>query len=263
MAPAMPALAIAAEATTTLRVGTMVIDNELIHPASVANDANWLNALTDGRFELGIGAGWLAADHHVLGRELAPPRDRVDRLVESVELIRAVWAGQPASFRGAHFAIQNFDSGPRLASTPPPLLIGGGGPRVMALAGRWADIASVVATMTSGRIGSASARTSSLEGLRAKVELVARSAASRFDEIELHTVLTGVFDWSDPRVDRAAKAYGIEPSALAAIPNVLVGDTSAAVDQLLQLRERTGISFLTIPEEAMERFAPVLETLTS
>ncbi|MCF7549516.1 TIGR03621 family F420-dependent LLM class oxidoreductase [Pseudonocardia sp. WMMC193] len=255
--PPLVALAMAAGATTGLRVGTLVLDNEAAHPAVVARDGAWLARETGGRFELGIGAGWLAADHTMLGGTWRAAPERVDRLAESLELIRACWAGS-THHDGEHYVLTDLPEG-TATDAPPPVLIGGGGARVLALAARHADIVGIAPDMRTGRIGRAAARTTTRELVAEKASRV-RAAAER--PVELQVTITAVIDADDTaRLERTAATFGVPPEEVHALPSVLVGSTAEIADTLRARREETGISYVSVPEPMLERIAPVVAEL--
>ncbi|MEQ3549888.1 TIGR03621 family F420-dependent LLM class oxidoreductase [Pseudonocardia nematodicida] len=258
--PPLPALALAAAATSRLVVGTLVLDNETTHPAVVARDAAWLTTETGRRFELGIGAGWLAADHSMLGRPFRPAGERVDRLAEALLLIRAVWSGQQ-SFTGTHYTLDGLPEG---AATPvaPPLLVGGGGPRVLDLAARLADIVGIAPDMRTGRIGRAAARTTGRAPVAAKAARIREVAADRGATVTLHMSITGLYDRTDTaRIGRLADSFGVAAEQVPCLPGVLIGEPAEMADELRRRRAETGVSYLTVNESQLERMAPVVAEL--
>ncbi|GAA4546693.1 TIGR03621 family F420-dependent LLM class oxidoreductase [Pseudonocardia xishanensis] len=255
--PPVVALAMAAGATESLRVGTLVLDNEAAHPAVVARDAAWLARETGGRFELGIGAGWLAADHTMLGGTWRDAAERVDRLAEALELIRACWAGS-ASHDGTHYTLSDLPSG-TATDGPPPVLVGGGGARVLALAARHADIVGIAPIMRTGRIGRAAARTTTRDLVAEKAARV-RATADR--PVELQVTVTAVIDGDDTaRLERTAATFDVSPDRVRGLPSVLVGSTAEIADTLRARREETGISYISVNEGVLERIAPVVAAL--
>ena len=144
----MVAVTVAAEATTTLRVGTLVLDNDFRHPVLVAKEAATLDIVTGGRFEFGLGAGWMTTDYEQSGIPMDKPSVRVARLAESLAIIRAMWRDGSATFTGEHYSVTEA-AGTPVPATPggPPLVIGGGSRRVLALAGEFADIVSIVPSL--------------------------------------------------------------------------------------------------------------------
>ena len=136
----MVALAVAAEATTTLRVGTLVLDNDFRHPVVLAREAATLDVVTGGRFELGLGAGWMTTDYEQSGIPMERPSVRVARLAESLEILQAMWRTGSATFTGEYYRVTEAQGLPTpVTAGGPPLIIGGGGQRILTLAGRYAD----------------------------------------------------------------------------------------------------------------------------
>ena len=175
----MVAATVAAEATTTLRVGTLVLDNDFRHPVLVAKEAATLDIVTGGRFEFGLGAGWLTADYEQSGITMDKPAVRVARLAESLAIIRAMWRDGSATFAGEHYSVTEA-AGTPVPTTPggPPLVIGGGSRRVLALAGEFADIVSIVPSLNAGRIGPEVAAESVVEKYADRVQWVREAAGS-------------------------------------------------------------------------------------
>ncbi len=133
----VPALAIVAAATTTLRIGTFVVNNDLRHPAVLAQEMASLDVLSDGRLEIGIGAGWNRPEYDAIGLPFEPVATRVERLAESVTVLKGLFGDGPFTFQGRHYAITDHDGQPKPVQKPhPPLLIGGGGRRTLSLAAR-------------------------------------------------------------------------------------------------------------------------------
>jgi probable F420-dependent oxidoreductase len=136
-------LGVAAQATTTLRVGTLVIDNDYRHPALLAKEAATLDVLSDGRFELGLGAGWARDEYAQIGLSFDQPGARISRLVEGIQVLKGLWGQEPFSFDGQHYQISGLDSFPKPIQKPhPPLVIGAGGKRMLELAAREAASAA-------------------------------------------------------------------------------------------------------------------------
>src|SRR5260370_27161029 len=140
----LPAIAMAAAHTTTLRVGSLVFDNDYKHPAILAKEAATIDLLCDGRLELGIGAGWMRTDYDQLGLPYDSPPVRVDRFEEALHVIKQGFTGEQFTYRGAHYRITDYASWPKPVQQPgPPLLIGGGRQRVLSIAAREADIVGI------------------------------------------------------------------------------------------------------------------------
>jgi probable F420-dependent oxidoreductase len=185
MAP-MVALSVAAEATKTLRVGALVFDNDYKHPAILAKEMATIDQLTDGRCELGIGAGWMKTDYDALGLPYDSPGVRIARLDEAMQVIKGCWADGPFTFEGTHYQVREYDAMPKPVQKPGlPILIGGGGPKVLKLAGREANIVGINPNLRAGAVtADAAASASGAETLK-KLEWIREGAGDRFGDIEL------------------------------------------------------------------------------
>jgi probable F420-dependent oxidoreductase len=260
----LPGLMAAADATTSLRVGTMVLSNDYRHPVVAAKEAATLDVLTGGRFELGIGAGWMTADYAAAGMPLDPAGTRVDRLGESVSVLKGLWSGAPFAFTGSHYRVDDLDGFPR-PRTPggPPLLIGGGGPRVLGLAGREADIVAVNVNLRAGVIDERAVPDGTPEATDRKVAWVREAAGDRAERIELQVRvhLAMVTDDRAAVVDELAPAFGLTPDEASTTPHALVGSVEEICDQLVERRERWGISYLGLSADQLVAFAPVIARL--
>ncbi len=260
------ALAVAAEATSTLRVGTLVLDNELVHPAVIANEAATVDLMSEGRLELGIGAGWLAADHELIGQPWASAGERIERLAEAVAVLKACFTQASASFEGKHYRVSGLPALPRPVQQPhPPILIGGGGRKVLTLAAQVADIVSLVPNMAAGKVGADSARTATGEATRQKLAWVREAAGARLGELELHANLTYV-RITDDRTSALAKVagvYGLGDDVIAAadVPHAAVGTVEQIAQTLLARRDELGISYVTVFDTSVAAMVPVLEHL--
>lgn len=259
------ALATAAEISPRLRLGTLVLDNESTHPAVLAKDLATLDLLSEGRLEIGIGAGWLAADHESIGQPWPTPGERIERLRESLAVLRACFTSSPANHSGTHYRLTDVTNEPLPVQKPhPPFLIGGGGRKVLTLAAQEADIVSFVPNMSAGKVGRESAANATGAATKEKLEWVREAAGDRLSSIELHTNLTNVFvtDERGPTMEKLARGYGLEnPQDALDIPHVVIGTPAQCAEQLLQRREETGISHYTVFAANLDAFAPVLGML--
>jgi len=253
----------AADATTTIRVGSMVYDNDFRHPAVVAKDAATLDLLSGGRFELGLGAGWLLGDYAQTGMPFDAGRVRVERLEEAVRIITAYLEGGPVTVKGKHYAVSELEGLPRPVQRPrPPLLIGGGGPRILALAGREADIVGIVPRTHADGSGLDTADTSP-EALDAKIATIRAAAGPRMARLELNVLVQRAFvgDDTSAAVAEVAPQWKLTPAQVRESPFVLAGSVDAIVDALEARRARFGISYVTIFEHFVDAFAPVVRRL--
>jgi probable F420-dependent oxidoreductase len=259
-----PALAVAAEVTTTLRIGQLVLQNDLRHPALLAKEVATLDLLSDGRFELGIGAGGsYPPDFDWTGIAFEPASVRVDRLRESIQILKGLFADGPFSFAGTHFTISEYDGLPKPTQRPhPPVLIGAGGPRMMTLAAKEADIVGLLPAM--GPSGADFAlEEMTVPGLAKKVEFVQAAAPDRFDYIEFNS-LTQVLEVTDNRqaaIERLSTEWQQDPGNWRESPFLLVGSTESIADDIRGYREVLGFSYFVLRDRMMEDFAPILSAL--
>jgi probable F420-dependent oxidoreductase len=260
-----PALVVAAEATERIRLGTFVLDNDFRHPVLVAQEAATVDLLTDGRLELGIGAGWMGRDYERLGIEFSRPRTRYERLTEAVEIINSYFLGRPFSFSGRHYTMSDLEPGARPAQHPrPPLLIGGGGPRILEFAARHADIVSVFLTSLSDGSGFDVGELTA-DSYQRKTDLVRDAAARRDDPPELNILLQhlDVTNSRNASADERARDSGIDRRELLALPFELIGTIDQIVGDLLERRERYGLSYVTVFDKHLRDFAPIVERLSN
>jgi probable F420-dependent oxidoreductase len=263
VAPAVAIMA-AADATSAIRVGSLVFDNDFRHPAVVAKDAATLDVLTGGRFELGLGAGWMRADYEQTGLPFDPARVRVDRLEEAVRIVTGFFAGESVTFKGEHYAVSELPGLPRPVQRPrPPLLIGGGGPRILSLAAREADIVGIAPRSLADGSGLdlADTRAAAMEG---KIAAIRATAGPRLADLELNILVQRVAVGDN--VDAAAAEFAVQwkttPAILRESPFVLIGAPGAVEDTLEARRARYGISYVVVFEQFMEAFAPVVRRLS-
>jgi probable F420-dependent oxidoreductase len=254
------ALTVAAEATTTLRVGGLVFDNDYRHPLVLAKEIATLDLVSERRVELGLGAGWLRSDYEASGIAYDEPSVRVDRLEESLAILEQLWSG-PATFEGEHYRVRDATASP--ATRRPPLVIGGGGKRVLSLAARHADIVGVNPSLRSGAVDASTAQSAVAELYDERIRWIRDAAGDRFDELELQALTFVVAVGADRDVLAAHLAPGLGISEVAAreVPIALVGSVEEICDQLVERRERWGLSYWVIHEPELEDFAPVVAHL--
>ena len=259
-----PALMAAADATTTLRVGTLVLDNDYRHPLLTAKEAATLDVLSGGRLELGMGAGWMRSDYAQSGITLDPPSVRIDRLEEGLAVVKGLLAGGKFSFSGHHYEIRDHPGTPLPVQRPrPPILIGGGGRRILSLAGREADIVSVNFDLSSGTIGTQLGASATAGATAEKLRWVAEAAGDRFDDIELsHTAyLSMLTDDRDAVAAGFGSGFGLDGGQVLAMPNFLIGTVAQIADELERRRDELGFSYVVVGGECYEAMAPVVARL--
>ena len=259
--PTVP-LTVAAEATTMLKVGALVHDNDFRHPLILARDAAALDFLSGGRVEVGLGAGWMTSDYGQSGIAFDPPGVRVERLAEALEVIRLLWTQPSVTFAGTHYTLNDAQCFPA-PTTPggPPLIVGGGGRRVLTLAARHASIIGVNPDLRSGLGGLESARTGVIERYRERIGWIREAAGDRFDAIELQ-ILSQVEKVTTDRAGYAAALapkFGYRPSQTLAMPVVLVGTVDQICADLVQRREELGLSYVVL--HRLDDFVPVVARL--
>ena len=260
----MVAATVAAEATATLRVGTLVLDNDFRHPVVVAKEAATLDVVTDGRFEFGMGAGWATADYEQSGIVMDPPAVRVARLAESLAIMRALWSDGTATCHGEHYHVTEAVGTPAPV-TPggPPLVIGGGGRQILTLAGQYAHTVSIVPSLRAGHIGLEVAAESVLEKYTERIRWVREAAGDRAGDIELQcwTATVQVVPNAADTVAAMAPLFNLTPEQLLAAPVALIGTTSEIVETLRKRREELGFSYIVVHEAEMDALTPVIAEL--
>jgi probable F420-dependent oxidoreductase len=230
----------------------------------VAKEMATLDVLSEGRVEVGIGAGWMRTDYESAGLAYDRPGVRIDRLAEAVRLVRELWASGSASLVGEHYRAEGLVGGPA-PHTPggPPLLVAGGGRRVLDLAARHADIVGFNASLHPGEVGPEVARSGLAERFDERVRWVREAAGARFADLELqlNTFVVEVVDDPQPLFEAIAPGFGLTPEEAAEVPLVLAGPVSSICDQLVARRERYGFSYVVVSQVALDAFAPVVAAL--
>jgi probable F420-dependent oxidoreductase len=260
----IPAAMAAAAATTTLTVGTMVLANDYRHPVMVAKEAATLDVLTNGRFELGIGAGWMISDYDAAGIPLERPGLRIERLTEALAVLQGLWRRETFSFDGDHYQVRDLDGRPPpITPGGPKLVIGGGGERVLRLAARTADIVAINVNLGAGVIDARAFPNGAPDVTERKVGWIRDAAGDRFEDLELQVRvhLAMVTDDRDAVIDELAPAFGLTPEDAGTTPHALIGTVEQICDQLVERRERWGISYLGLSADQLEPFAPVVARL--
>ena len=260
----MPALQAVLDCTTTLRAGALVFDNDYKHPVVLAKELATMDVLSDGRVEIGLGAGWMMSDYEQMGMQYDRPRIRIDRFVEGLAVIKGAMGSGPFSFEGDHYTITNYDGLPKPVQGPcPPILIGGGGKRVLSIAARQADIVGVNASLHAGVIGEEAIATMTAESTLEKVQIVADAAGDRLDHIEINIRIffVSVTDDREGQVTAISQMIGVDTKMVETSPFALIGSPSKIIEDLLARREEYGFSYVIIGSGEIEDFAPVVAEL--
>ena len=266
----VPLLTMVAAVTERLRVSAFVINNDMRHPALVAQDMATLDVLSGGRVEVAIGAGWNKPEYEALGIPFDPNGIRVSRLAEAVTVIKGCFGDGPFSFAGEHYTITNHDGLPKPIQRPrPPLFIGGGGRRLLSLAAREADIVGLAPRAVSGNDATRDLRSITIAATIEKLGWVREAAGERFDDLEFNAYPTGVPPIITDHARKAAADVldqltppaGTEISVddLLESPHMFIGSVDGLVAKLREQRERLGISSIMVGD--LDTLAPVVERL--
>jgi probable F420-dependent oxidoreductase len=257
------ALATAAAVTSRIRIGSYVFANDFRHPLILAREAATLDLLSGGRLDLGLGAGWMRSDYRRLGMPYDRPGLRIDRLEEALDIVVRLLSGGEVTHEGRFYRLEGARCGPLPAQRPhPPIMLGGGGPRMLRLAARRAQIVGLAPHMSiRGRpmLGTATDRAPD-----ERIATIRAAAPDRFDDLELNVFVAdaGVVGGDQPLGDTLqALLKSAAPAVVGGTPHVLYGTIGQLRDQLLRRRERTGVASYGIPARVMEPFAPLLGEL--
>ncbi len=257
----LPALTAAACATTRLRLSMFVLANDMRHPGVLAKEVATLDVLSGGRVELGLGAGWDRAEYAALGIPFDRPSVRIARLEEAVRAIRGLLAGEAVSQHGEHYQLQDLSVRPRpVQAGGVPIVLGGGGRKMLSLAGRLGDIVSVAAENNGRNDPSVLGPGITRAVVENQIGWVRDAAGARFDRIELNLRVRMAAIGVDRKAEARAGAVGMDCSAddLLGSPFCLLGRVDEVADQLLRTRDELGISYFTISQRHMEQMAPVV-----
>jgi probable F420-dependent oxidoreductase len=257
------AMMMAAAVTTTLRVGCRVFCVDYHHPVVLAKELATVDFLSGGRLEAAIGAGWVQAEYDGLGIPMDRPGVRIARLAETVELLRAHWSGEQLNIDGQYVHASGFAGTPKPAQQHVPIMIGGGSPKVLALAGRLADIVSLNFDNSAGKLGANSVASATDAKTQEKIQWIRDGAGERFDQLELEIGAYFVSVTNDPRsaAEAIGARFGVDGDAILSHPHALIGSVDTVCDTLSERRERSGISYITVAQRNAEDMAPVVARL--
>ena len=258
------ALTVAAEATSTLRVAALVYDVDYRHPVTLAKEIATLDVVSSGRVEFGIGAGWMSNDYNAAGINFDRPGVRIDRMMEAIEVVQGLWSGEPFNFQGTHYEISDLTGTPSpLQPGGPPIIVGGGGKRVLTEAALRADIVGLNASLHAGSVGPETALSALGERFLERRNWVEEAAGDRFPDIELQmntfmTAVTKTTSEADQMFEGMAPMFGLSPEQARTIPMVLAGTIDDVCDQLHRYRELYGTSYWVVHDGEVDAMAPVV-----
>jgi probable F420-dependent oxidoreductase len=260
------ALAVAAEATTTLRLGSLVFCNDYRHPVLLAQEAATLDLLSNGRLELGLGAGFHREEYGQAGIPFERPGLRVDRLEESLRVLKGLFSDGPLTFAGRHYKISDLNGFPKPVQAPhPPFHVAAFGPRMLGIAGREADIINLQSGSLAGGALVDHPADRLPEAVEERVENIRQAAGARFDEIELSAFLNLVTAADRRRAaEDLARSRGwtsTTPEQVLSMPAIVVGDTNRIIEELQARRERFGLAYWVVSQELLHHAEPLVARL--
>jgi probable F420-dependent oxidoreductase len=254
------ALAAAAAVTSDLRLAVTVLDNDFRHPVMLAKEVATLDVLSGGRVDMGMGAGWLEEDYTKTGvATWDPPATRVARLIESIALLRQLFAGDAVTFEGEHYHVKDFRSFPKPVQTSVPLMIGGRGKRMLSMAAREAQIISILAAPSEGG--------SRLAGFEEQLSWIAGAGSGRDDLMVGVRIpfgeVAGPGESSIAVAERLGARTGLRARDVLESPFFVVGELGDIKEHLLDIQGRYGISYITVSEDLAWQIAPIVRELGS
>jgi len=260
---AIPAMAVAMEATSTINIGSRVFCVDYRQPVVFAKELATLDFFSEGRLELGLGAGWLQSEYEAMGVQWDRPGVRLDRFEETLTLIRAHFGEGEVDVHGEYVNARGFEGVPKPVNGTPPIMIGGGAKRVLGIAGREADIVSINFNNSSGKLGADGVGSSTAEATAQKIQWIRDGAGERFDEIELELAayFTVVTDQRDATLDALSSRFELTPEQLTQHPHALVGSVDSICEQLIERRDTYGISYITFNARVVDSVVPIVQRL--
>ena len=262
----IPALTSAAMATSTLRIGSRMACVSYHLPTVLTKEMASIDVLSEGRLEIGLGAGWLVNEYEALGIPFESAGQRIRLLRETAEFMRMAYADEgEVDYHGEFIQSSGYHAVPPTVQRPrPPLMIGGGAPKVLGLAGELADIVSVNFNNSSGVVGSGSISSSTEEETHKKVQWIKDGAGERFDELELETAtyFISVEGRSQITADQVMARTGMELADLKRFPHAAVGSVDEICEELQRRREEFGFSYITVGDAHLDAYLPIIERLS-
>ncbi len=260
----IPALMAAADATTSLRVGALVLDNDYRHPVVLGKELATIDVLSDGRLEIGLGAGWMKADYDSAGLSYHSAGVRLDRFEEALAVLKGMFSEGQVEFSGRHYQVTALEGRPLPVQRPwPPFLIGGGGRRVLGIAAREADIVGINGTLRAGEVGAEALASMTASAVDQKINWVREAAGDRFNDLELNVraFFVAVTNDRNRTAEDMGALVGFNAGDVLDTPFALVGTAAQIADDLRERRERWGFSYVIVGPEEADAFAPVVAEL--
>ncbi|HAN71538.1 MAG TPA: LLM class F420-dependent oxidoreductase [Actinobacteria bacterium] len=261
----IPALTAAAMATTTLRIGSRMACTSYHLPTILTKEMATIDVLSEGRLEIGLGAGWLVNEYEGLGIPFESAGRRIQLMRETAEfMLMAYGSDAEVDYHGQFISSSGYVAVPRPVQKPhPPLMIGGGAPKVLGIAGELADIVSVNFNNSSGVVGAGSISSSTEDETAKKIEWIKEGAGDRFDSIELETAtyFISVDGRSEITADAVSKRTGLTLDELKRFPHAAVGSVDEICEELIRRREEYGFSYITVGDAHLDAYLPIVERL--
>ncbi len=259
----IPALTAAAMATTSLRLLTLVLANDYRHPVMTAKEAATLDLVSDGRLELGLGAGWMKSDYDEAGIDYDKPSVRIRRLGEAVTIVKGLLGDDPVDFDGEFYNVSSMNGLPKPKQSQIPLMLAGGKEKILTLAASEADIVGINPGLTAGVIDERAGATATPNATDQKLEWIKAAAGSRMNDIELQTRvhMAAIVDNREELAESIGPALGLSAQDALDSPHALMGTVDQCIEQVQQWRERWGISYVGFSHDAVGQMAPVVEAL--
>ena len=257
------AMASAAAYSDTLHVGSLVFDNDYRHPVTLAMEMATIDQISQGRVEFGIGAGWKRLDYDQSGLSYDAPKVRVDRMMEAVVAIKALFGPDPVDHTGDHYRLSDVTGTVPYTPGGPPLLIAGGAKRMLRFAGEHASIVGVNPSIHSGAIDADSAADALAERMDEKVGWVKEGAGDRYDDLEINAwvAVAALTDDAAGFADLIAPGFGIDgqdPLTVLDSPMTMIGTVEQIGERLHERRDRWGFSYHVVQGDKALEMAPVV-----
>jgi probable F420-dependent oxidoreductase len=258
----LPALGAAAAVTTKLRLGNLVLDNDFRKPVVLARELATLDVISNGRVEIGLGAGWFDRDYESTGIPFERGRVRVARLAEAVTLMKRLFTEDEVTFEGTYYRTLKSECRPKTVQQPrPPILIAAGGPQILELAGREADIVAVVSPGAGVRPPAPD--DVAVSGVLRQIDVVRKAAGARFDEIELSCFVdVTLTDDREKTIAELAEKSNVDPAVPGSSVYQGIGTLDQVREHIVRVRRETGITYFCLRGPHVEELAPIVRDLS-